>query len=159
MPVCANPHLARGFTLIELISCIVIAGILAAVAAPKFFSSQPFEQRGYVDEIAAALRHAQKVAVATGCDVSFTVNAGGYSAAQRGAVAGTCAPAGAFTLPVRRLDGQSLAGTPPANVTSNPAIQVIFNSRGRVSNGTPAPLQIGTFTITVAVGSGFVSVQ
>jgi MSHA pilin protein MshC len=149
----------RGFTLIELISCIVIIGILAAVSGPKFFSEQTFQERGYIDEIAASLRNAQQVAIASGCEVSFTVNATGYQAMQRAAAGTTCATAGAFVTTVKRLDGTAMSAPPPANVSSNPAIQIIFDAKGRVANGAPAPLQVGGYTLTVVVGSGFVQVQ
>ena len=149
----------RGFTLVELIACIVIGGILAAMAGQQFIGNQTFSERGYIDEVAAALRHAQKVAVATGCDVSVTVDASGYKAFQRGASGGTCASAGAFTTSVKYMDGTAVNAAPPPDVVSAPAIQVIFNSLGRVSNGTPAPLQVGAFKLTVDAGSGWVQVQ
>ena len=149
----------RGFTLIELLSCIVIAGILAAMSGQTFFGNQTFQERGYIDEVAASLRHAQKVAVATGCDVSVTIDAAGYKALQRGASGATCATAGAFVTPVRRGDNTALSTSSPAGVTSTPAIQVIFNAQGRVSNGTPATVQVGSFTLTVDAGSGWVRVQ
>ena len=45
----------RGFTLIELVVVITIASVLAAYVAPRFWSQQAFSDRGYVDELAAAL--------------------------------------------------------------------------------------------------------
>ena len=42
---------ARGFTLIELVTVIVIGGILAAVAGPRFFTQTGYSQRGYTEEL------------------------------------------------------------------------------------------------------------
>ena len=53
-----------GFTLVELIMTMVIVGILAAVVAPRFFDSNVFQERGAADQIKAALRYGQKVAIA-----------------------------------------------------------------------------------------------
>ncbi len=62
----ADTHLSseRGFTMVEMITVIVILGILAAVAAPRFFDRNVFDSRGYYDQVISTLRHAQKTAIA-----------------------------------------------------------------------------------------------
>ncbi|CAG0939461.1 hypothetical protein GALLN_00636 [Gallionellaceae bacterium] len=57
-------HPARGFTLVELVTTIVILGILAAMVAPRFFERNAFESRGFYDQVISALRYAQKAAIA-----------------------------------------------------------------------------------------------
>ena len=54
----------RGFTLIELIMVVVLLGVLAVFAAPRLFSSNDFNARGFHDETLSYLRYAQKAAVA-----------------------------------------------------------------------------------------------
>lgn len=53
-----------GFTLVELVMAMVIVGILAAMAVPRFFDSNIFQSRGFADQMQATLRYAQKVAIA-----------------------------------------------------------------------------------------------
>lgn len=57
-------HTLRGFTLVELIMTMVIVGILAVYAAPRFLGSSVFQSRGFSDQVQASLRYAQKVAIA-----------------------------------------------------------------------------------------------
>lgn len=158
-----KPRFVRGFTLVELITSIVIIGILAAVVGPRFFAgSSVFSERGYADEVAAALRYAQAVAVSSGCDVSITLDTAGYQALQRAAVPGSlppCATTGTPLTPVVRVDGDALAGTSPTGVNVTPATQIVFDAHGHIANGTPPLLQVGSFKLSIDAFSGFVVVQ
>ncbi len=54
----------RGFTLVEIITVIVILGILAAVVAPRFFERKVFDSLGFYDQVKSTVRYAQKSAIA-----------------------------------------------------------------------------------------------
>ena len=56
-----NQH---GFTLIELIMTMVIVGVLAVAVVPRFLGASMFQSRGFADQVQAALRYAQKEAIA-----------------------------------------------------------------------------------------------
>lgn len=53
----------QGFTLIELVSIIVILGILAVSAAPKFTGRSGFVEQALRDQIISTLRFAQQRAM------------------------------------------------------------------------------------------------
>lgn len=154
----------RGFTFIELITTIVILGILAAVVGPKFFAdSSVFSERGYADEVASALRYAQAVAMSSGCDVAVALNANDYQAAQRAAAPANaalpCLTNGGWSTPVVRVDGRPLAGTSPSGITLSPTTQIVFDAQGHIANGAPPLLNIGNFKLSIDAVSGFVVVQ
>jgi MSHA pilin protein MshC len=65
--------------MIELIVVMVIIGILAVVAVPKFADRSDFETRGFQDETRALLRYAQKSAVAQRRNVCVALNAAGVA--------------------------------------------------------------------------------
>jgi MSHA pilin protein MshC len=146
-----------GFTLIELIACIVIMGILAAVTAPRFVNMQTFTQRGYADDIASSLRYARRIAVASGCKVRVTIDGAGYSAWQQ-ATHAACNGAGAWTTQVLRPDGTPLDGTAPNDVNIAPASVVEFWSSGAAATGSAA-ITVGTHTVSIDGATGRVSVQ
>ena len=150
-----------GFTLVELVTSIVIIGILAAAIEPKFIGNQTFSERGYADEVAAALRYAQAVAVANGCGAAVTITAISYQALQPGNAQPTCG--GGWTRTIVRVDGGTLTGTAPSGVTFNQATQIIFGPQGRIVSGVPqAPqplLSDGGFTLNIDPVSGWVTVQ
>jgi MSHA pilin protein MshC len=154
----SNRARQRGVTLVELVTVIVILGVVGSMVVPRWFDNQVFEERGYVNDLASAIRHAQRIAIASSCQVQLTVVANGYSAMQRAPAGNTCNPAGNWTQPVPRQDGTSLMATAPAAVITNPATTFVFEGDGTIAAGVPTVLGVGAFTLTVE-GSGIVTVQ
>lgn len=63
-----------GFTIVELVAVMVITGIIAAIAAPRFIGVDAFDARGSYGTLLSALRYAQKTAIAQRKTVYVTVN-------------------------------------------------------------------------------------
>jgi prepilin-type N-terminal cleavage/methylation domain-containing protein len=137
----------RGFTLIELVASITIMAILAAVTYPHLAATQPFAERGYADGLAAALRESRAVALASGCDVQFTVDTVGYRAFQHAAVGTHCAAAGAWSTPVQRGDGKTLIESQPSGLVLATNRQLVFAADGGV--GSAVTINVGLQTVTV----------
>ena len=145
---------SRGFTLVELILVIVVIGILAAVVGPRFFERSTFDGRLYAEEVRAGLRHAQKLALAGGCRIRFSLDGSGYQLLRD---ADCDASTDDFTAAV--LDPSSgqapYAGTPPAGITLSTAFSVDFDSLGRPSQAVSETLGNG-HAVRVEVVTGFV---
>ena len=149
-----------GFTLVELVVVMTIAGVLAATIGPKFFSQQTFSERGYADELAAALRLAQKTAVITGCPVRVAVNAGSYAAAQQAASGNVClASDNTWSTALLTNDGTTLQGSAPAGTTASPTGIYQFDTQGRLASSPGTTVTVGARSISIDAGSGFVQVQ
>jgi prepilin-type N-terminal cleavage/methylation domain-containing protein len=76
---CFGATREHGFTLVELVVVIILVGILAAFAMPRF-TNKPFDERGFHDVAKAALQHARHVAIATRRYVCATTSAGSGTA-------------------------------------------------------------------------------
>jgi prepilin-type N-terminal cleavage/methylation domain-containing protein len=149
-----------GFTLVELVVVMTIAGVLAASIGPKFFSQQTFSERGYADELGAALRLTQKAAVITNCPARLTLTAGTYAAAQQAASGNTCLASDVtWSTPVLGIDGSLLQGTAPASTTASPVGVFQFDTQGRLTSSPGTTVTVGARTITIDAATGFVQVQ
>lgn len=148
---------ARGFTLVELVTTLVIVGILGSVAVAHMFDNRAFGERGYVDEVASTLRYAQRIAVASNCEVAVSIGADTYNVAQPAAVNCNNNPS-AWPTQVRRGDGTLMNGAAPTDVTLAPATTVVFRSDGSVRGGSPPAIGTGPFSIVVDGTSGRVVV-
>ena len=69
----------RGFTMVELIMVMVLIGVLAAIGVPRLVGDNSFAAATFGDEVASALRTAQKTAVARRRLVCATVDASSVS--------------------------------------------------------------------------------
>lgn len=117
---------------------IVIIGILAVVAGPRFISWKGFSSRGFYDEAQAVVRYAQKTAIAWRRSIVVCVSATEISAISNS----DCAAPVALTHPTT---GAALKSTAPDGVTLSPVGNFSFDGLGRPS----APATI-TLTSTIA---------
>ena len=144
----SNTDLQRGFTLVELVTVMVIAGVLAAVLAPRFFDNNIFQSRGFADQVQATLRYAQKTAIAQRrfvC-VAFT----------SGSIALTIGSTNACGTPlVPPSGGASYSIAAPSNIAFSPTpTDFYFDATGKPSIGTS--VVIGATAITVEAETGYV---
>jgi MSHA pilin protein MshC len=138
---------ARGFTLVELVTVIAIAGLLAAVIGPRFVGRDAFASRGFHDEAQSVVRYAQKTAVAWRRQVYVCVTA---TAVKAGSLNNSCAS----SLLVHPANPAATLTTtpPPSGVTLSPTVNFRFDGSGRLLDnaGTPSATAI-TITVTSTI--------
>lgn len=153
-----RPARESGLTIVELILVIVIIGILGALAGPRFFDNQGFDERAYAEELASALRYAQKIAVGSGCRVRVDITPASYSLMQQDASAGHCDPTdSSFPAPVLLSTGQTASGSAPAGVTAATPLTIVFDPLGRTNLAANRIIGIGPHSMTLQADSGLVT--
>ncbi|MDD5058401.1 MAG: type II secretion system protein [Sideroxydans sp.] len=142
----------RGFTLTELITVMVIIGIISVAAIPKFFDRNVFDSRGFRDQVLSTLRFAQKMAIAQRRFIcvafapdSVTLT---YDATEPGPAhtAATC-PGTALVPPYK-------ISAPTADVTISGYSDFYFSALGAPS--AARTITVGGYTITVEAETGYV---
>lgn len=121
----------KGFSLIELITVMVLISILGVAAFGRMTGLSGYEVRGFFDDTVAALRYAQKLAISTGCEVQVSLTATSYQLFQRQ----TNCKSGGFTLNVVKPIDRSSAytNTAPTGVTISPVPTLTFSPQSVVS--------------------------
>ena len=144
-----NLKKSAGFTLIELVMVIVIVGIVALVGAARFFDASAFKSRGFADQAQAALRYAQKEAIAQHRNVCVAMTASTITLtiASASGAASACGP----NLPFP-AGGNSINAPSGVTLTASPVSPpVSFNFDAL---GTTAVKQ--TITVSGVTNSIFV---
>ncbi len=148
----------HGFSLVELVTVMVILGIVSAVAMPRFFTQNDFAEHAFFADTLNALRYANKLAIATGCTVQVAITANSYTLMRQGNSASTdCSGTSNYNLSVRNPGtGESNYTGNEANITLTSSVSPFyFNSLGTVSNDVTLTIN-GTKTIQVIAATGFV---
>jgi len=155
------PRQSRGFTLVELVTVMVILGVIAAIASPRFFNTSSFESAGFAAEVRADLRHAQATAMASGCDIRVALSSASF-VLQRWSGGAGCNDHSGSLATVVRAGGGSYSASVPSGLTVGTAA-LYFDSLGRPRDATSGVLlgsavsfTVGTETITVNAETGFV---
>ncbi len=122
-----NPK-KTGFTLVELIVVLVLIGILALTALPRFFSRQTFDARGFYDQSLAMVRYGQKVAIAQHRLVFVNVASGSSKLCLTYIADTTCTSGTGVTNPA---DQTFFVKTAPAGITFSASISFSFSAIGK----------------------------
>ncbi len=133
----------RGFSLPELVAVLIIVGVLAAVALPRFQGVSLVQEGAWHDEVVAALRHARQTAVSHRRLVCATVAAKSITLA----IAANN-PAGACGATLTGPDGSATYAS-SATASVSPAATLFFQPSGRVtSDGAGNTAANTTFVVT-----------
>lgn len=147
----------QGFTLVELVMVIAITAVLSFVAVPKFFNNSSFQERAFYDDVLSALRYAQKLAVATNCNIQVVIASNQYSVKRPGASdRSLCKSVSASDYTIAVLQpGTGAAYTGSQTGLGLTTTTLYFSALGTASSS--AVITVGASkTITVVKDTGFV---
>ena len=135
-----------GFTIVELVAVMVITGIIAAIAAPRFIGVDAFDARGSYSTLVSALRYAQKTAIAQRTTVCANVDVSTkiVTLTYRGSPDCSTASTGTVVDPATQVAYSK-------NLSKNVTIIAPVSTVGFDGLGKPVPNTTATFTVQNAV--------
>jgi len=147
-------HKKRGFTLIELVTVLVIIGIISAVALPRFFSADSFYNRGFYTEVVNAMRFSQQLAVAINCNTRVVLTSNSYTVTLDDD--STNCSAMSFGTPARNpITGELGFSGNSTNASISTPTTVTFNALGSATSDTT--ITVGNISFCVNSSSGYIS--
>ncbi len=154
---------SKGFSLIELVMVIIILGILAATAIPRFFSQSAYDERFFYEDVMAGLRYSHKLAMSSGCGVQFDVDGQGFQL-NHDANCFNAASSASYTQDVFRPGeafGYEVTSRPAGSVWSSVEDPLIFTAQGQVTDSGGSVLNSATLTaagrtITIDGHTGYI---
>jgi MSHA pilin protein MshC len=84
-----------GFTMVELVTVIVLIGILGGIGYARFADTRSFSNRSYADQAKAVIRYAQKLAITQNRAVFVRSQPGGFAVCYNNACSNAAALAAA----------------------------------------------------------------
>lgn len=145
----------RGFTLIELITTMILIAILAIVALPRLDLLRGWNEIGYRDRIKATLDYARKAAVAQRRVVRVTITGSGLTVEAQGQTPEGEGAAAWVALTLPGGNGNSFAAPSGVSLTP-PNDTVTFSALGRPDAAKAYTVSGGVGTITVEAETGHV---
>ena len=149
----------RGFTMTELITVIVIVGIMGAAVVPRFFERQSFDSRGFYDQTISTLRYAQKTAIAQHRYVCVTFAANSITLTYDSISPSVAHPIAACDTNLSRPTGETYyTVTAPSGVTLSGYADFNFDALGKPNIAATQIISVYGYatTINVEMETGYV---
>jgi MSHA pilin protein MshC len=149
-----------GFTMVELVTVIVIIGVLGAVAAPRLFERSAFDAMAYTDQVRGLIRYGQKLAIAQNRNVYVRLDGASVALCYDVACASRVVPPGGANsgssntqAQCANLSAWSCEGVPNGLAITS-ASTFYFDANGKPFRSTDAPPTLNStfadLTITVS---------